>query len=153
MKNMPNRSQFFSGSGLLALAGLVLIASAATATAQLPPGAPVPPGLIVPQNVTPPLAANGLPETGIPAAPATPAASAATPEATAATAPASPPPPSNKPGEMVLGQKIDTLTLEDLQDKLQASPDMIFRSASMTYQAEMLQTLNDKLAATSGTSQ
>ena len=92
--------------------------------AQLPPAAL--PGVIQP-NMNPP----GTSGTQTPPAPATPAAGN--------TAPAAPPAEQKgEAGRMVLGEKIDVLTLEDLQDKLQATPDMILTLSGHTYRMSLL---------------
>lgn len=50
---------------------------------------------------------------------------------------------------MVLGEKIDVLTLEDLQDKLQATPDMILTLSGHTYRMSLLGDFTKSLATIS----
>lgn len=143
-----------SPSRVFLLGLTILTASVSGANAQLPPGAPHLPGVVAPQVTPPALAPNGLPNGA--AAQAAPSALPVT--SLPAAAPTGAPTPegqtqagqtqaTNVPGQMVLGEKIDVLTLSDLEDKLQASPNMILLSASRDYQMQLLKSLNEKIAA------
>ena len=99
---------------------------------QLPPTAL--PGVIQP-SMNPPGAV------GVQTPPATPAPAVAVE--------AAPSGQKSEAGRMVLGEKIDVLTLEDLQDKLQATPDMILTLSGHTYRMSLLGDFTKSLATIS----
>lgn len=72
-----------------------------------------------------------------------------TPPAPAVAVEAAPAGQKSEAGRMVLGEKIDVLTLEDLQDKLQATPDMILTLSGHTYRMSLLGDFTKSLATIS----
>ncbi len=98
-----------------------VLAATPPSPAQLPPAAL--PGVIQP-NMNPPMTSG----TQTPPAPAE---------------------QKSEAGRMVLGEKIDVLTLEDLQDKLQATPDMILTLSGHTYRMSLLGDFTKSLTTTS----
>lgn len=93
----------------------------------VPPSAP-PPSLTATQT-------NNAPEQGAGIQPI--------PAATAPTAGST----SESAGTQSIGQKIDLLTLKDLEDKLQATPDPIFMRSSKTFQIDLLTTLEKEMTS------
>lgn len=122
-----------------------VVAATPPAPEQLPPTAL--PGTIQP-NMNPP----GTPPSH-PPLPGTAGAQAQTPPATTTPVIAVEAKPAagqkGEAGRMVLGEKIDVLTLEDLQDKLQATPDMILTLSGHTYRMSLLGDFTKSLATIS----
>ncbi len=52
---------------------------------------------------------------------------------------------SDSAGNMSIGQKIDLITLKDLENKLQATPDPIFMRSSRTYQLTLMSSINKEI--------
>lgn len=52
---------------------------------------------------------------------------------------------SNQAGNQSIGQKIDLLTLKDLENRLQATPDPIFMMLSRTYQMTLLSSIKSEM--------
>lgn len=95
-----------------------------------PPSRPPLPGTAGVQAQTPPT--NPAPVVAVDTKPAAPSADQ-----------------KSEVGRMVLGEKIDVLTLEDLQDKLQATPDMILTLSGHTYRMSLLGDFTKSLATLS----
>lgn len=117
---------------------ITFVNGVATATPNSAPPSGSPPA----SAPTMPVAAQNTVAAPLPSAPQQPTGIQPIPATQMTSSPAT---SSDAAGNMSIGQKIDLITLKDLENKLQATPDPIFMRSSRTYQLTLMSSLNKEI--------